>query len=91
MSASITYIQLEEEQLNNIIKQAADIGIQAYIKEANKKEMLTTGDCAKEYNCTIPTIKSYIRAGKLMASQIKKDYRISRYEFNRFIKKHKTA
>ena len=91
MSASVTYIKLEEEQLKNLIEQAASIGIQAYIKEKNKKEMLTTGDCAKEYNCSILTIKRYIRSGKLIASIVKKNYRISRYEFNKFIEKHRTA
>jgi len=84
-----TYIQLEKEQLNNLLKEAASVGVNAFIKEKNKKEMLTTGDCAREYNCTIPTIKSYIKTGKLVAVQVKKNHRISRHEFNKFLKKHK--
>lgn len=86
-----TYIQLEQEQLNNLLKEAVSVGVNAFIKEANKKEMLTTGDCAREYNCTIPTIKSYIRTGRLVAIQVVKNHRISRYEFNKFLKKHKAV
>lgn len=89
MSVIITYIQLGKEELNTILEKAAFVGVQSYIQENNKNEMLTTGQCAKEYNCSILTIKRYIRAGKLVAIQVKKDYRISRYEFNKFKKKHK--
>ena len=87
--AVTTYIQLEETQLSNLLKRTASVGVNAYIEESNKKEMLTTGDCAREYNCTITTIKNYIRTGKLVAIQVVKNHRISRYEFNKFIRKHK--
>ncbi len=53
---------------------------------ASKKEFYRAEDLAQKLDVNIMTIYRYIKAGKLMAHKIGKEFRIEQSEFNRFLK-----
>jgi len=55
-----------------------------------KNEFFKAEDLAKKLNVNIMTIYRYIKAGKLEAYKIGKEFRIGRDEFNKFLIKTKT-
>jgi len=52
-----------------------------------EKEFYKTEDLAEKLDVNIMTIYRYIKAGKLKAYKIGKEYRIGKVEFNRFLRK----
>ena len=54
------------------------------------KEFYTAGELAEKLRVNIMTIYRYIKAGKLTAHKIGKEFRIEHSEFERFMKKVKT-
>jgi len=56
----------------------------------NKKEFYTAKELAEKLRVNIMTIYRYIKAGRLKAYKIGKDFRIDKKEFNRFLNKVKT-
>jgi len=56
----------------------------------DKKEFYTTKELAEKLRVNIMTIYRYIKAGKLKAYKIGKDFRIDKEEFNKFLNKVKT-
>jgi excisionase family DNA binding protein len=61
---------------NNIMKQ--------------EQEFYTAQEVADKLRVNIMTIYRYIKAGKLEAYKIGKDFRIEKNTFNQFLKVHKT-
>lgn len=57
----------------------------------DKKEFYTAKELAKKLRVNIMTIYRYIRAGKIKAYKIGKDFRIDKGEFNKFLHKAKTT
>jgi putative resolvase len=55
-----------------------------------EKEFYKTEDLANKLDVNIMTIYRYIKAGKLKAYKIGKEYRIEKKEFNKFLTKVKT-
>ena len=55
----------------------------------NKKEFYTAKELAKKLRVNIMTIYRYIKAGKLRAYKMSKEFRIEKKEFNNFLKKIK--
>ncbi len=55
----------------------------------NAKEFYTADDLAKVLQVNIMTIYRYIKAGKLIAHKIGKEFRIDKTEFERFLKSTK--
>lgn len=55
-----------------------------------KDDFYTAEELAKKLKLNIMTIYRYIKAGKLKAHKIGKEYRIGRAEFERFMNKTKT-
>lgn len=55
-----------------------------------KDEFYTAEELATKLKLNVMTIYRYIKAGKLKAHKIGKEYRIGRVEFERFINKVKT-
>jgi len=55
-----------------------------------EKEFYKTEDLAEKLDVNIMTIYRYIKAGKLKAYKIGKEYRIDRKEFERFLNSVKT-
>jgi len=55
-----------------------------------KDEFYTAEELATKLKLNIMTIYRYIKAGKLRAHKIGKEYRIGRIEFERFMNKVKT-
>lgn len=55
-----------------------------------KKEFYTAQDLAKKLGVNIMTIYRYIKAGKLKAYKIGKEYRIASTEFKAFLEAVKT-
>lgn len=55
-----------------------------------KDEFYTAEELAAKLKLNVMTIYRYIKAGKLMAHKIGKEYRIERVEFDRFMNKAKT-
>ncbi len=53
-------------------------------------EFYLTEELAGRLRVNIMTIYRYIKAGKLVAYKIGKEYRIGKKEFNRFLQKVKT-
>jgi excisionase family DNA binding protein len=51
----------------------------------SKDEFYTTEELAEKLKLNIMTIYRYIKAGKLKAHKIGKEFRIGRVEFERFI------
>jgi len=56
----------------------------------DKKEFYTAQELAEKLRVNIMTIYRYIKAGKLKAYKIGKDFRIDKKEFNKFLDKAKT-
>ena len=57
---------------------------------AQEKEFYTTRELAEKLRVNIMTIYRYIKAGKLKAYKIGKEFRIEKKEFNKFLNKTKT-
>lgn len=55
-----------------------------------KKEFYTSKELADKLRVNIMTIYRYIKAGKLKAYKIGKEFRIDKKEFQRFLDKTKT-
>ena len=55
-----------------------------------EKKFYTTEELAKELRVNIMTIYRYIKAGKLKAYKIGKEFRIDEKEFNKFLNKVRT-
>jgi putative resolvase len=55
----------------------------------DKDEFYTALELATKLKLNVMTIYRYIKAGKLKAHKIGKEFRIDRTEFNRFIKSTK--
>jgi excisionase family DNA binding protein len=55
-----------------------------------KEEFYTAKELAEKLRVNIMTIYRYIKAGKLKAYKIGKDFRIDKEEFNKFLNKAKT-
>jgi excisionase family DNA binding protein len=53
-------------------------------------EFYLTEELAERLRVNIMTIYRYVKAGKLVAYKIGKEYRIDKKEFNRFLQKVKT-
>jgi len=58
--------------------------------EKNKKEFYTAKELAEKLRVNIMTIYRYIKAGKLKAYKMSKEFRIGKKEFNNFLNKVKT-
>lgn len=56
----------------------------------NKQEFYTAEELAGKLRVNIMTIYRYIKAGKLRAHKIGKEFRIDKAEFNKFLNKTKT-
>ena len=56
----------------------------------DKKEFYTARELADKLRVNIMTIYRYIKAGKLKAYKIGKEFRIDKAEFNNFLDKVKT-
>ncbi|HEY4507109.1 MAG TPA: helix-turn-helix domain-containing protein [Candidatus Paceibacterota bacterium] len=54
------------------------------------KEFFTAEDLAEKLGVNIMTIYRYIKAGKLKAHKIGKEFRIAKDEFERFLKNTST-
>ena len=52
----------------------------------SEKEFYTTHDLARTLSLNVMTIYRYIKAGKLKAHKIGKEFRIPKEEFERFLK-----
>lgn len=57
---------------------------------SDKKEFYLAEELAGKLRVNIMTIYRYIKAGKLRAHKIGKEFRIERDEFNRFLSKTET-
>ena len=57
---------------------------------SNKKEFYLAEELAGKLRVNIMTIYRYIKAGKLKAHKIGKEFRIGKNEFNTFLKKVST-
>lgn len=55
-----------------------------------EKEFYRAGDLARKLDVNIMTIYRYIKAGKLGAYKIGKEFRIDENEFKKFLDKSKT-
>ena len=55
-----------------------------------KQEYYTAKELAEKLRVNIMTIYRYIKAGKLKAYKMSKEFRISKKEFNKFLNKVKT-
>lgn len=56
----------------------------------DKKEFYTAGELAKKLRVNIMTIYRYIKAGRIRAYKIGKEFRIDKKEFNNFLNQSKT-
>ncbi|OIP68533.1 hypothetical protein AUK42_06200 [Candidatus Atribacteria bacterium CG2_30_33_13] len=56
----------------------------------NQKDFYTAEELAEKLRVNIMTIYRYIKAGKLKAYKIGKEFRIDKDEFNKFLNKIKT-
>ena len=56
----------------------------------DKKEFYTAKELAEKLRVNIMTIYRYIKASRLKAYKIGKDFRIDKEEFNKFLDKAKT-
>jgi putative molybdopterin biosynthesis protein len=56
----------------------------------NKQEFLTAEEVAEVLKVNIMTIYRYIKAGKLQAYKLGKNFRIDKKEFDRFLSSLKT-
>jgi len=55
-----------------------------------KQEYYTAKELAEKLRVNIMTIYRYIKAGKLKAYKLSKEFRIDKREFNKFLNKVKT-
>jgi len=55
-----------------------------------KREFYTAKELAEKLRVNIMTIYRYIKAGKVKAHKIGKEFRITKQEFNKFLNKVKT-
>lgn len=55
-----------------------------------EKEFFTAFDLAEKLSVNVMTIYRYIKAGKLKAYKIGKEFRIEKQEFDNFLKAHST-
>lgn len=55
-----------------------------------RKEFYKTEELAERLRVNVMTIYRYIKAGKLKAHKIGKEFRIDKEEFNKFLEKVKT-
>ena len=58
--------------------------------ESKEKEFYTAEDLARALQVNIMTIYRYIKAGRLKAYKIGKEYRVDNAEFKRFLNSVKT-
>ena len=58
--------------------------------EKGEKEFYTAHDLAGKLSLNVMTIYRYIKAGKLKAHKIGKEFRIAKDEFERFLKNTST-
>jgi len=72
------------EQLESINKEVSPIN------NDTKNNFYTTQELAEKLRVNIMTIYRYIKAGKLKAYKIGKEFRIEKKEFNKFLDKAKT-
>jgi len=56
----------------------------------NKREFYTAKELAEKLRVNIMTIYRYIKAGKLKAYKIGKEFRIDKKEFDKFLNRLKT-
>ena len=56
----------------------------------NKKDFYTAQELADKLRVNIMTVYRYLKAGKLKAYKIGKEFRIDKKEFNNFLNKAKT-
>lgn len=56
----------------------------------NKKDFYTAKELADKLRVNIMTVYRYIKAGKIKAYKIGKEFRIDKKEFQRFLNKVKT-
>ncbi len=59
-------------------------------QRTKEKEFYTARDLADKLDVNIMTIYRYIKAGKLVAHKIGKEFRIPKVEFERFLNKTRT-
>jgi len=76
---------------NNPLKSfcAAEWMVKSY-EEKSEKDFITASEVADNLKVNIMTIYRYIKAGKLKAYKIGKEFRIDKAEFNNFLDKVKT-
>lgn len=57
------------------------------MRKSHPKDFYTAKEIAELFSMNVMTVYRYIKAGKLKAHKIGKEFRISRAEFERFLKK----
>lgn len=57
------------------------------MRKEHQKDFYTAKEIAELFSLNVMTIYRYINAGKLKAHKIGKEFRVSRAEFDRFLKK----
>lgn len=62
----------------------------AYTVNVTDKEFYTAFDLADKLGVNVMTIYRYIKAGKIQAYKIGKEFRIEKVEFDAFLEKVKT-
>ena len=71
-------------------KQKMDNKIKSWLKKNNKnKDFYTAEDLAKKLDVNIMTIYRYIKAGKLEAYKLGKEFRIDKEKFESFLQANK--
>lgn len=56
------------------------------MRKLDRKDFYTAKEIAELFSMNVMTIYRYIKAGKLKAHKIGKEFRISRAEFDRFLR-----
>ena len=56
------------------------------MRKSHQKDFYTAKEIAELFSINVMTVYRYIKAGKLKAHKIGKEFRISRAEFDRFLK-----
>lgn len=56
------------------------------MRKGHQKDFYTAKEIAELFSMNVMTVYRYIKAGKLKAHKIGKEFRISRVEFDRFLK-----
>lgn len=57
------------------------------MRKGHQKDFYTAKEIAELFSMNVMTIYRYIKAGKLKAHKIGKEFRVGRAEFERFLKK----